>query len=473
MTRLRWTALPPLVWAAAGGIGCGDWWVGRVPEPAPGAIAWTYPGVPVSDGSPNVYVAAGVADTPGLALLDRARGVPVWEDKGPLRFRCFGPSTVVLSDFPDGVAEPGNYRAAMLSSADGTLKRMLSLMSPTELSCWPGLDRVMTVENIAGGPYVTAYIASAAEQLWKRAPTAPLSPPRADVAHVDAASVYVSWYMVNDPAPGGTSALVVQRDSDGESTAGVAFGVHQKMDFLFDAASTIFAVDNSTNYLSLRCLDAQGLEKWQHAPPSADLRVVVDGSPQFLAVLEGEWLLILDKATGTPAGDSYRANPDGRYASWDARFTRSGDVHVIGRRGATATHTVVSVAGQVRFVWSAEGRPNAQLWEAPDSTFYRSGDGAVARIDGSGDPIWTFAEQPVDRVIGADRGLVITVGPPTNCKPCSEQVIALDAANGHLVWMTSEPLPSPSTFFAADDERIYLSISPADFPPGRITAIWR
>jgi outer membrane protein assembly factor BamB len=469
-----------LALCAAGGAGCGQRVVGHLPIDGgsdavpPGAIVWTFPGVPISDGSANVYVLTNGPGAAGFALLDRARGVPAWRYEGPLRFRCFGPGTIVLSDLPDGVPPPGKYGAALLSSSDGSPKRMLALTNPTELSCWPLWDRLTVVENVSGGPNITAYIASAAEQLWSRVPITPPVPQHFAIANVDKTQVYSSWYLLNNPPPGATSALLFQRSSDGESTGGVSFAVSTKMDFLFDLGGTIYAVDNSVNRWSVTALDRSGVKMWSQTSSSNDTRIVVDPMQQLVLVLMGETLLILNGPTGQQPGDTYNANPDGRYESWDVLPTPGGDLHVVGRRGTMVTHTMVNVLGHVLFVWSAAGRPNAALFVARDGGLYRAGDGAIAQVDRSGRPYWTFDDETIDRVIGADGDLVFAAGPPTGCPPCVEHVIALDATDGHLVWKTSEAVPAPSAFFAADSERVYLSVAPADLPPiGRIIALRR
>jgi hypothetical protein len=476
----RWGVAAGALFACTAAGGCGRRVVGHVPIDGaadgaigPGVIAWTYPGVPVGDGSPNVYVVPADANSAGFALLDRAHGAPVWEDKGPLRFHCFGQSTVVLSDLPAGPPAPGNYRAVILSSADGSTRRMLSLTNPNALSCWPGPDRLLLTERMDGHPYVTALAASTGAELWRRWVGEPLSPDRADVWYVGADAMYVSTFILAQQPYYPTSQINVVDTHEGVWKDGWAFPVLQNLAFVFDAGGEPIALDHSYGQHSVMAMQPSitGDPFWKYAPAADDFRVVTGGLG-FAAVLDGEHLLIFDKTTWQRG--NFFAHADPPYESWDARFMRSGDVHVVGRRGATAAHFVLTVDGEARLVWDAFGRPNADIWEAPDGTLYRTGDGTATRIDGWGNPIWTFSGEPIDRVIGADRGVVFVVGPPLECRPCVEHVIALDATDGHRLWKTAQPLPSPSAFFNADDDRVYVSVSPADFPPdGRITALWR
>lgn len=100
----------------------------------------------------------------------------------------------------------------------------------------------------------------------------------------------------------------------------------------------------------------------------------------------------------------------------------------------------------------------------------------VSRLDPSlnAAPLWTFRDEPIDRVIGSDEERVLVAGPEIGCRPCFEQVLAIDKRDGRLMWKVPGQLPSQNSLWATDAKRIYLSVPYGErYGPGTVTAIWK
>jgi hypothetical protein len=430
----------------------------------PGTIAWTAMGRPVSDGTARFYTRHEDPGGGHFWRIDPETGQITWQIYEAVDFICFGGPTALFADVNRGIVGADAKRVLVRSSDTGSPVWQGTLTRPIHFSCWQGFDRFFAVETLAN-PVLTAYRTSVSQMLW--------SVPAAAETTVDAVTpetTYVSSYA------SGRTRLDALRSADGAPLWNVSFTSTQKLSFVFDAQRNLYAIDGSPGSSSLQRLSPDGGPAPWSRSLSDGSKVVIDGSSDFLLVKEAGTLRAIDKATGAERWP-HTPDPAGGFASWEATFLRSGDVLVTSTE-AQIRYQVLAPDGAIRSLIGPHtfpGRNGQQLFESAGE-LYVVMSRTVSRLDPSlnAASLWTFRDEPIDRVIGSDEELVLVAGPEIGCRPCFEQVLAIDKRDGRLMWKVPGQLPSQNALWATDAKRIYLSVPYGErYVPGTVTAIWK
>jgi putative pyrroloquinoline-quinone binding quinoprotein len=429
----------------------------------PGTIAWSAPGRPASDGTARFYTRH---EDPGGGYfwrIDPETGLFHWQIYEAVDFRCFGGATALFTDISRGTIGADTKRILVRASASGSLVWSGTLTRPAHFSCWQALDRFLAVEN-PGSPVLTAYRTSANQMLWRV--------PAAADATVDAADPETTY--VSSTASGRTR-LDALRSADGAPVWNVSFTSMQKLSFVFDAQRNLYAIDGSPGSSSLRRLStANGGAAWTRSLSDGS-KVILDGSSDLLLVKEGGRLLAIDKATNAVPWTHTPDPPS--FPSWEATFMKSGDV-LVTRMEGQVLYSVLGPDGAVRSTFgpAIPGRNGQSLFETAAGELYLVTSHTVVRLDPAlnGAALWTFRDEAIDRVIGSDEERLLLAGPEIGCRPCFEQVIAVDKREGRFMWKVPGQLPSQNALWGTDAKRIYLSVPYGERNvPGTVTAIWK
>jgi outer membrane protein assembly factor BamB len=284
------------------------------------------------------------------------------------------------------------------------------------------------------------------------------------------------------------------RLSDGGSawTTDALFDSSVMLGFTFDASGNLFNNgDYNLETSTVNRIDTgTGAVAWTYRPPAgqfADVRV--DGPADFALAVEGPELVAIDKQDGH---QRWRVNvdPDGQYATWSPTVLASRDVLITGELTLQAdenqmlrvSHSLVDQAGEIRWTLGPApvlltfngSNPGRFVWEAAPGQLYSTSGGALARLDGAGQPAWIFDQYAFERAVAEVGDVVLAAGPPRSCWPCDESIYAIDKATGTLRWQMQGQFQSGMSLFTSDADRIYLRVPPTGmYEPWRTAAVWR
>lgn len=448
-------------------------------RPDAGTVAWINDGTAIVDDTGRLFLSVDAPATKSFQHVGWDTGTKAadWSyAQGTLGFRCFVAGRILLEGLDSLFALSNDGAFEWSTSVQGTR------------TCWPaaGVYTENDIDEARGYSYVYAYRPGTTnlDAVW----ASNVETLGTAVVRVDASAIYLSSYA------SGKTHLKAVRISDGANAwpADALFDSSEMLGFTADGNGNLF---NNTDYFLetstvSRVDTATGAMAWTYRPPAnqfADVRV--DGSQDFALALEGPVLVAIDKQDGH---QRWRVNvdPGAQYATWRPTVLASGDVLVTGALTLAAdenqmlrvSHSLVDQAGAIRWtigpasvlVTYNGSNPGRFVWEAAPGQLYSTSGGAIAKLDGTGQPVWTFAQYAFERAVAEVGDVVLAAGPPRNCWPCDEGIYAIDKSTGKLRWQMQGQFQSGMSLFTSDADRIYLRVPPIGmYEPWRTAAVWR